>query len=138
MSLFPNTFGIAAGALDAMLASAPLRIESGIERLPSGVVRVAVRTDLPNCKGRMLDWWFKEFDTNQHLLMWHPVDHVEHRAGTRSGARGRATSARRSAPSRALATSRRWPPSSASTIRARPSRPAPTMPPATAATRRLP
>jgi hypothetical protein len=79
MSLFPNTFGIAAGALDAMLAPAPLRIESGIERLSSGVVRVSVRTDLPNCKGRMLDWWFKEFDTNQHLLMWHPVDHVEHR-----------------------------------------------------------
>jgi hypothetical protein len=79
MSLFPNTFGIAAGALDAMLAPAPLRIETGIERLASDVLKVAVRTDLPNCKGRMLDWWFKEFDTTEHLRKWHPLDHVEHR-----------------------------------------------------------
>ena len=40
---------------------------------------VAVRTDLHGCKGRMLDWWFKFFETTQHIKWWHPHDHVEHR-----------------------------------------------------------
>ncbi|MEH0076987.1 hypothetical protein V6L76_17715 [Pannonibacter sp. Pt2] len=64
--------------LDAMLVPAPLRIETGIERLTGDVLRVEVRTELANCNGKMLDWWFKEFDTTQHLLLWHPTDHVEH------------------------------------------------------------
>ena len=27
----------------------------------------------------MLDWWFKFFETTQHIKWWHPHDHVEHR-----------------------------------------------------------
>lgn len=79
MSFLLDHFGTTAQELDAMLAPQPLRIETGIERLTGDVLRVEVRTELPNCKGRMLDWWFKEFDTTQHLLWWHPIDHVEHR-----------------------------------------------------------
>ena len=30
-------------------------------------------------QGRMLDWWFKFFETTQHIKWWHPHDHVEHR-----------------------------------------------------------
>lgn len=64
---------------DDLLAPAPLRLETGISRLADGALVVAVRTDLHGCKGRMLDWWFKEFDTTTHLKWWHPLDHIEHR-----------------------------------------------------------
>ena len=59
--------------------SRPLRLETGITRLDNGLLVVAVRTDLHGCKGRMLDWWFKFFETTQHIKWWHPHDHVEHR-----------------------------------------------------------
>ena len=62
-----------------LLDPAPLRLETGITRLDNGLLVVAVRTDLHGCKGRMLDWWFKFFETTQHIKWWHPHDHVEHR-----------------------------------------------------------
>lgn len=65
--------------IDDLLQIAPLRLETGISRLPSGCLVVAVRTDLHGCTGRMLDWWFKFFETTQHIKWWHPHDHVEHR-----------------------------------------------------------
>ncbi|ABC21484.1 conserved hypothetical protein [Rhodospirillum rubrum ATCC 11170] len=89
MSLFLDRFGMASQEMDALLVPHPLRIETGIERLSGDVLRVEVRTDLPNCKGRMLDWWFKEFDTTQHLLWWHPTDHVEHRGWSAQWRKGR-------------------------------------------------
>jgi len=64
--------------IDDLLDPAPVRLETGISRLESGALVVAVRTDLHGCKGRMLDWWFKQFDTTRHLHWWHPLDHVEH------------------------------------------------------------
>lgn len=72
----PARAGIA--YIDDLLAPAPLRLETGITRLADGALVVAVRTDLHGCKGRMLDWWFKQFDTTQHLKWWHPIDHLEH------------------------------------------------------------
>ena len=65
--------------LQPLLDPAPLRLETGITRLDNGLLVVAVRTDLHGCKGRMLDWWFKFFETTQHIKWWHPHDHVEHR-----------------------------------------------------------
>ncbi|EGE9946425.1 hydrolase [Salmonella enterica] len=65
--------------IDDMLNPYPMRLETGISRLKSGALVVAIRTDLHGCKGRMLDWWFKQFDSNQHLSWWHPLDHVEYR-----------------------------------------------------------
>ena len=63
----------------ALLNPSPMLLETGVQRLESGALLVAVRTDLHGCKGRMLDWWFKFFETTQHIKWWHPVDHVEHR-----------------------------------------------------------
>ena len=59
-----------------LLEPAPLRLEMGIERLASGVLHVAARTDMHGCSGRMFDWWFRWFHTTQHYVWWHPVDHV--------------------------------------------------------------
>ena len=73
----PDAAYIAAD-LDTLLNPAPLRLETGITRLPGGGLIVAARTDLHGCKGRMLDWWFKFFQTTQHIKWWHPQDHVEH------------------------------------------------------------
>lgn len=74
--------------IDDLLNPAPLRLETGISRLESGALVVAVRTDLHGCKGRMLDWWFKQFDTTRHLHWWHPLDHVEHRGWDRHWRKG--------------------------------------------------
>jgi len=59
-----------------LLDPAPLHLEMGIERLESGVMHVAARTDMHGCSGRMFDWWFRWFHTTQHYTWWHPVDHV--------------------------------------------------------------
>ena len=58
------------------------------DRLPGGGLIVAARTDLHGCKGRMLDWWFKFFQTTQHIKWWHPQDHVEHRGWDEHWRRG--------------------------------------------------
>lgn len=74
---------------DDLLRPAPLRLEAGISRLDSGALVVAMRTDLHGCKGRMLEWWFKQFDTTEHLKWWHPIDHLEHRGWDRHWQKGR-------------------------------------------------
>lgn len=61
-----------------LISSAPLRLEMGIERTASGAIIVACRTFMAGCKGTMLDWWFKYFETEEHLLWWHPRDHKRH------------------------------------------------------------
>ncbi|RDL48995.1 Phloretin hydrolase [Ensifer sp. M14] len=66
------------GYINDLLDPVPMRLETGISRLDTGALVVAVRTELPGCKGRMLDWWFKHFDTTEHLSWWHPLDHVAH------------------------------------------------------------
>ncbi|WP_025137683.1 DAPG hydrolase family protein [Achromobacter sp. DH1f] len=83
----PDAAHIAAD-LDTLLDPAPLRLETGITRLPGGGLIVAARTDLHGCKGRMLDWWFKFFQTTQHIKWWHPQDHVEHRGWDEHWRRG--------------------------------------------------
>lgn len=83
----PDAAHIAAD-MDSLLDPAPLRLETGIARLPGGGLVVATRTDLHGCKGRMLDWWFKFFQTTQHIKWWHPHDHVEHRGWDNAWRRG--------------------------------------------------
>ncbi|WP_256077220.1 DAPG hydrolase family protein [Massilia sp. YIM B04103] len=65
--------------IEQLLERRPVRLETGITRNAAGQLVVAVRTDMQGCKGRMLDWWFKYFETTQHIKWWHPHDHVEHR-----------------------------------------------------------
>lgn len=62
----------------ALLHPQPIRLEMGIERLPSGTLVVACRTLMPGCSGLMFDWWFKYFENEEHLLWWHPNDHKSH------------------------------------------------------------
>ena len=59
----------------ALLNPAPMTLEMGIQRLPSKALVVACRTEMSSCSGAMLDWWFKYFDCDEHLLWWHPNDH---------------------------------------------------------------
>ena len=61
---------------DRLLAPAPMPIEMGYERLPSGVAHIACRTDLHGCSGEMLEWWFRFRPNTQHYIWWHPVDHI--------------------------------------------------------------
>lgn len=59
-----------------LLDPRPLHLEMGIERLASGVLHVAARTDMHGCSGAMVDWWLRWMHTTQHYVWWHPVDHV--------------------------------------------------------------
>ncbi|MFB9686787.1 DAPG hydrolase family protein [Amycolatopsis plumensis] len=60
----------------ALLRPEPLPLETGYERLSSGVLHVAVRTDMHDCTGEMFEWWFRwRCDTHKYIW-WHPVDHV--------------------------------------------------------------
>ena len=60
----------------ALLDPGPLPLEMGIARLPSGVLHVAARTDMPRCKGRMFEWWFRFAPDSTQYAWWHPLDHV--------------------------------------------------------------
>lgn len=54
----------------------PLPLEMGIQRLPSGQLHVAARTDMYRCKGHMFEWWFRFAPDTQQYAWWHPIDHV--------------------------------------------------------------
>lgn len=62
-----------------LLQPNPLRLETGFERLPSGVLHIAVRTDMHNCTGEMFEWWFRWRCDTQKYVWWHPVDHLASR-----------------------------------------------------------
>lgn len=61
---------------DHLLKPDPLPLEMGIERLDSGVLHVAARTDMPACKSRMFEWWFRFAPDDEQYSWWHPGDHV--------------------------------------------------------------
>ena len=60
----------------SQLDPGPVAIETGVARLGSGHLYVAARTDMPGCKGRMFEWWFRFAPDTQQYLWWHPTDHV--------------------------------------------------------------
>ncbi|SDI28412.1 DAPG hydrolase family protein [Chryseobacterium jejuense] len=64
--------------INALLSPKPIALEAGISRLENGMLHIAMRNVLHQCKGKMLDWWFKYFETTADLKLWHPHDHVEH------------------------------------------------------------
>lgn len=59
-----------------LLNPAPMSLEMGWERMESGVLHVAVRTDMHKCTGDMFEWWFRFRPDTQKYIWWHPVDHV--------------------------------------------------------------
>ncbi len=77
---------------DELLSPGPLHLETGMVRLPSGPLNVATRVEMPNCKGRMLEWWFTYFHSDEQFRLWNPVDHREFGYWMTSGDKGRATS----------------------------------------------
>ena len=53
-----------------------LPFESGVERLPDGVMHVAVLTRMPEVRAEMIGWWFGSYmQTTEHYRRWHPRDH---------------------------------------------------------------
>lgn len=76
--------------IDRLLDPTPLPLEMGYERLPTGVLHIACRTDLHGCTGEMFEWWFRSRPMTQQYVWWHPVDHLysdwlEGRPGTHVG-----------------------------------------------------
>jgi hypothetical protein len=59
-----------------LLDPEPLELEMGVERLPSGQLHVAARTDMPGCSGAMFEWWFRFAPDTRQYRWWHPLDHV--------------------------------------------------------------
>ncbi len=78
MKLTKETEKVMFRDINALLSSKPIALEAGIRRLDNGMLHIAMRNVLHQCKGKMLDWWFKYFETTADLKLWHPHDHVEH------------------------------------------------------------
>lgn len=78
MKLTKETEEVMFKDINNLLSPKPLVLEAGIKRLENGMLHVAMRNVLQNCNGKMLDWWFKYFETTEDLKLWHPHDHVEH------------------------------------------------------------
>lgn len=61
---------------EALLNPEPLMIETGVERLESGGLHVAVLSLLESCTAEMMEHWFgSEMDTDLYRL-WHPGAHL--------------------------------------------------------------
>ena len=59
-----------------LLEPGHLDFETGVQRLESGQLLVAVLTPLRGVKGRMVDWWFGFLESTEQYKWWHPKDHV--------------------------------------------------------------
>jgi len=79
--------------LPTLLTPEALPYPSGVERLPDGVLHVAVLTRMPGVSPEMIRWWFGQYmQTTEHYRRWHPRDHVwmaweDKRPGTHVGAK---------------------------------------------------
>jgi hypothetical protein len=60
----------------AVLDPRPLPLETGVQRLGSGQLLVAARSEMHGCKGEMFEWWFRFAPDSQKYLWWHPIDHL--------------------------------------------------------------
>lgn len=58
-----------------LLDPEPMPLEMGIERMPDGVLHVAVRTLMAGCTGEMFRWWFGWGPKTREYAWWHPGDH---------------------------------------------------------------
>jgi DAPG hydrolase PhiG domain len=69
---------LARAQLQRLLDPRPLPLESGWCTLADGVGYVAVRTEMPQVTGAMVDWWF-DWHARDSLryCVWHPLAHRE-------------------------------------------------------------
>ena len=58
-----------------LISRKPLALETGVERLSSGGMHVAIRMILEGCTARMLEWWFGCECDSYMYKMWHPGAH---------------------------------------------------------------
>ena len=59
-----------------LLEPGHLELETGVMRLESGQLLVAVLTPLRGVQGRMVEFWFGFLETTEQYKWWHPKDHV--------------------------------------------------------------
>ena len=63
--------------ITSLLSPFELSYLSGIERLPNGILHVAVLTRMPEVSPKMIEWWFGRYlQTTDHYKRWHPRDHM--------------------------------------------------------------
>ena len=68
---------------DRLLDPAPMMIETGVERLDSGGLRVAARTDMLDCRGEMFEWWFQSAPDTGRYAWWRVEPRRPHRLDPR-------------------------------------------------------
>lgn len=68
--------GLLLESVNALLEPGYLPLETGYTRLPNGQMFIAVLTKMPDCTGRMIEWWFGFAGDTEKYRMWHPGDHV--------------------------------------------------------------
>ena len=86
----PTEYGYdIADAADMLSRPGHHKMETGWTRLDSGVVAVAVLTDMPGVTGEMWDWWmgWHSCESSRYKL-WHPDAHQFTAVGRRAQERG--------------------------------------------------
>lgn len=53
-----------------------LPLESGTEVYPDGFRTVTALTRMPQCRAKMVHWWFGWLGGTDQYKLWHPTDHV--------------------------------------------------------------
>ncbi|PVH28698.1 DAPG hydrolase family protein [Pararhodobacter oceanensis] len=65
------------GQPTAGFAEGEAGFESGVRRLPNGVVEVSALTPMPGVSAEMVGWWFGSYlQTTEHYQRWFPQAHV--------------------------------------------------------------
>ena len=59
--------------IEELLAPGYSSIETGYTLLPSGVMYAKALLRMPNCKGKMVDFWFGYVHDTTSYRMWHPA-----------------------------------------------------------------
>lgn len=60
-----------------LLKKGDLALENGYTKLANNQTFVAIKTDMPNVTGKMIDWWFGwHSEESARYKLWHPRAHV--------------------------------------------------------------
>jgi hypothetical protein len=62
--------------VNQLLAPGHLPLETGYFRLPNQDMHIRILSPYPDCKGKMIEWWFGHID-NQLFKKWNPKEHVK-------------------------------------------------------------
>lgn len=59
--------------IEELLAPGYAPIETGYYRLPNGDMHARCLVRMPNCRGKMVDWWFGYLHDTTSYKFWHPA-----------------------------------------------------------------